>query len=661
MKYLKYILVLLLIAACDNGNDDDTNETPAEWGLITLSDAWPTIVLPESKIFISGEVFPDSSFGTLELNISGNFTDGSGNVRSYTVSDTLTRQQWNQGFWVLSSDITGTADFGSFTAEITVSAVSSKTGLKYQSSTLSKTFQYVTELVPVLNSVQSSGVEYFETPVTLEAENLCITEEECESVIVFDGCFLPEGSSGPCISEGTTISDAQVPVFNVNNVTRSDGKMSFGVDVFGVTPGNFTGEVFIRNYMNPTKFNDSASVSMDIELLGSTLYGALTTASSLGGFIEFEGDGFAPQGDICGTQIRFEGYFHSEKNNADTDIILLFVPEVISSQKVRIIVEENSGFGDYIDLRNDYGSLEGEFFSEVCCGGSCIESSPITESIALDSVKQLIQLDFMDSYVVALSMFGLERLDEEIRMRAVETMDNIYRGINIEIRRNKIQDYALYSRVEIHGADPNGLNLLGYDNTVGKDVGNIRLHDVLGGVNSRTQEDGYPGYGGVFLESYFGFSNHPPQGIFRLEMASDLFDGIFDEFRPDQGGTSVTLEEVTQFIPSMDGSECFLTSPNRRQKMACAVFVLGNMLGGTLAHELGHSFGLAQPDSTTSFHNEGNEELRLMDSGTERPFEERSGLHIQGFERFCRENYDYLRSVLLKRTEVDPISNRPGC
>ena len=53
----------------------------------------------------------------------------------------------------------------------------------------------------------------------------------------------------------------------------------------------------------------------------------------------------------------------------------------------------------------------------------------------------------------------------------------------------------------VRSIDPNGLGLFGYDNTPGKDDGNTRLYDKLGGLNAQTQQDGYPGYGGVFLES----------------------------------------------------------------------------------------------------------------------------------------------------------------
>ena len=48
--------------------------------------------------------------------------------------------------------------------------------------------------------------------------------------------------------------------------------------------------------------------------------------------------------------------------------------------------------------------------------------------------------------------------------RAIDVVRRDYAGINLEIRTERPDDFILYSEVEIGGADPNGLGLLGYDN-----------------------------------------------------------------------------------------------------------------------------------------------------------------------------------------------------
>ncbi len=111
-------------------------------------------------------------------------------------------------------------------------------------------------------------------------------------------------------------------------------------------------------------------------------------------------------------------------------------------------------------------------------------------------------------------------------------------------------------------------------------------------------------------------------------------------------------------MPITTGDAC--PAGDRLVRLRCAIFVLGNLLGGTMAHELGHSLGLADPGGE-QFHNSGEEAYRLMDAGGNRPFLERSELEPgAGPEVFCRQNYEYLQTIL-PTTEPDPEANRPTC
>ena len=86
-----------------------------------------------------------------------------------------------------------------------------------------------------------------------------------------------------------------------------------------------------------------------------------------------------------------------------------------------------------------------------------------------------------------------------------------YEGIPVEFQTEQPTEFdpAAYAILDVGGPDPNGQGLFGYDNTPGKDIGNLRLHDHVGGANAQGAEDGY-GYGGVFIESFLYFSEHPP-------------------------------------------------------------------------------------------------------------------------------------------------------
>ncbi|MFT5356634.1 MAG: hypothetical protein ACI9KE_003859, partial [Polyangiales bacterium] len=173
----------------------------------------------------------------------------------------------------------------------------------------------------------------------------------------------------------------------------------------------------------------------------------------------------------------------------------------------------------------------------------------------------------------------------------------------------------------------------GYDNSPGKDVGNLRLFDTIGGANAETQSDGYPGYGGVFIDGFLFFSESdaPAEG------AGPEPDSLFDEIFAGVRNAPATLAEV-------EGRG------GRAAEVERAVEALSNMVGETSAHELGHSFGLADPlGSSTVFHNRANRPGCLMDSGSSRPFGERSAQ--PGFEatHVCGDNADYLDDILGER------------
>ena len=89
------------------------------------------------------------------------------------------------------------------------------------------------------------------------------------------------------------------------------------------------------------------------------------------------------------------------------------------------------------------------------------------------------------------------------------------------------------------------------------------------------------------------------------------------------------------------------------------MFVLGNLIGTTMTHEIGHSLGLANPFGD-GFHDSGDLPNRLMESGGDRPFEERAELDGQGPAVFCGTAFDYLRSILPSVMNAPNVA-RPAC
>jgi hypothetical protein len=210
--------------------------------------------------------------------------------------------------------------------------------------------------------------------------------------------------------------------------------------------------------------------------------------------------------------------------------------------------------------------------------------------------------------------------------------------------------------VEIGGPDPNGIGLLGYDNTPGKDDGNQRLHDKIGGVNALTQLDGYPGFGGVFVESLFSFSQHPNGLAPEIDAGHPSFDALFDPFRPDVQGKPVAVDEIGSLPAIGSGDVC--PASDRPTRIACAIRALGSLIGTTVSHEVAHSLGLADPGGE-AFHNSGDWPDAIMDAGGDRSFLERAEIG-QGPGTFCQRNYDYLRQIL-PTALPDPLPARVEC
>ena len=333
------------------------------------------------------------------------------------------------------------------------------------------------------------------------------------------------------------------------------------------------------------------------------------------------------------------------------------MPGFVSGTHARYVMDETDALGKAVDLRRVSGTFSGTVAPIIRKGADEESGDPVAATLAIAPVKQVVWVKFEASYVDSLGLYGLTAADDLLRQRILAVAARDYAGVNIEFRTDQPTDFAEYAEVDVEGPDPNGLDLLGYDNTPGKDVGNQRLFDRIGGVNATTQSDGFPGYGGVFAEQFLGFSSHPGSQINKLPVDAPLFDQIFDPLRPDSGTPAVSVELAGLALPA-NGQPCPADARDRASTIACGVFVLGNLIGTTLTHEVGHSLGLADPNGDL-FHDPGDAPNRLMDSGDARPFEERAELADQGPGAFCDDEYAYLRAVLPGQPSRDVP--RAGC
>ncbi len=472
------------------------------------------------------------------------------------------------------------------------------------------------------------------------------------------GCFYPEGTDA-CRS----VEPVEVVVTADDDFDRRSGAFPFAPAIAGVGPGWFRGTVQLRNGHGP--YADSADLegalhTLEVRVLAPSIGHVDRVAASLGQYVDVEGAGFAGGDDESVTLLELRGTFRSAASGHERPVELLLVPQFRSGREVRYVLSEEDPLGEAINLRREHGTITGTLEPIVRYRDEEARGRPAPFAFDVAPLRQVVALSFQPSYVESLRHFGLRAADPLIRERLLASATEPYLGVNVEFRTEIPTDFAVYSHVDLAGPDPNGTGLFGYDNTPGKDTNNLRLHDRIGGVNATTQLDGYPGYGGVFVESFMGFSEHPGSYAEPLPGATALFDAVFDPFRPDRGGTPVRADELRGPLPVVrDGAECPAPQGFRPGQIACAVWVLGNLIGSTVAHEVGHSLGLANPHDE-GYHNDGDLPGRLMDAGGARPFEERARIQGRGGSVFCAESYEYLRGIMPGDGD-DPLATRPPC
>jgi hypothetical protein len=641
----------------DPGPDRQPEVWPEQMRLQALE---PITVVAGTTVYGVGQGLVTDILGTTQLHLFGTFTGSSGTPTAVDTAFLVEVQSQDRLSFTLDAArfarICPGGD-GEFVGTAQLEVASASTGRIYTAPPVAVGLKCSTALTPELISIDSDEA-WFNAEIPITADNLLLDTSEGRSVVAISGCFRPRGVGEPCSENGQPVAETRLPITVTDENWRRDGMFLVSTDLVGLTPGTLEADIRIINEHASGPETSSVTYAWRLKINPSKLEAVDSTGSSLGGYVDFLGKGFVGSEPDELTEIHLLGEFVPDSGGDRRDLDLILIPAFDSGSRVRYVLNEDDTLADFVDLRTEAGTVTGTFEPTLVKGETVVVGDAITGNFRIEHIKQVVYVNFLPGYTDALDMLGLRAADSLLRARILEKARWIYRGVNVEFRTEIPEDYELYAQVDITGQDPNGLGLMGYDNTPGKDVGNLRLWDRVGGVNAATQQDGYPGYGGVFVDSFFAFSTHPPLDIDPHPAADALFDMIFDPVRPDLG-QPVRPEELEN-LPQAGSALCPATPGDRPLEIACAIYVAGNMLGSTMAHEFGHSLGLADPGGD-NFHNTGEQPNRLMDAGGKRPFHERTDLLDGGPEVFCRENFKYLQQILPTADETDPVPNRPNC
>jgi hypothetical protein len=641
-------LVAIALVACsspDDGPADDYFDPPH------LTAFGPEDALPGSVFVVEGEGFVHPDYGTLIVELRGD-VDGR-TVEIGARATFVTRERLEVPFDGPMRDALG--DHGTFEGGVRV-VTTDLVGGVHASNPVRATIRLHETLDPTLTLAHEPWI-HLNGRVPVVGDGILLGGDEGHTIARVWGCFYRAGETG-CAS----VEPTEVRIVPDDPLVRTQGAFRFAPSIAGVHPGTFRGTVQIRNVHASGVERMGLETAIELEVRRPALHGVSQTSASLGQWIRFEGGGFVPTGEDSITLLELTGSFAPQSSGVERPLEIVLVPEVEDGETLRYLLSEDDQLGDHIALRRERGEIIANAVIVVRHRDQEVRSGPAPLRFVIEGVRQVVYLAFQPSWRESLRNYGLRGLAPLIEEHVMTAAREPYVGVNVDLRTEPPDDFALYSVVDIAGPDPNGLGLFGYDNSPGKDRNNQRLFDRIGGVNATTQEDGFPGYGGVFADSFLGFSSDPAGFAERIEGSGMLFDALFDPFRPDRGGRPVDGDDLAFVrdgrLPDVQGGR-ICPATDRAAQLSCAIWSFGNLVGGTLAHEIAHSLGLADPDGET-FHNAGDQDNRLMDSGGARPFEERVQLMGQGPGVFCDDSFEYLAHIL-PSDEPDPVARRPGC
>jgi hypothetical protein len=632
---------LLEVAACLSGSAPSTEDLPV------LESAQVDVrVLSGTPVLLTGRGFPARG-APLPVRFTGTIAGTSTEIqRTIELQATATTLGPRQASLILDDGMLSTLSAGSPGAGRTFQGRITLTGGPGQAGVSFATF---TNLEPRLDAPGLVGLA-LGGQLQLTGEGFIGAGEEGQTNVRLAGTFTPSGDA----LAGMPV-DVQV---EATFIDRAHVTLPVSPGLLGVVPGTFLGRLEVQNRNRTGQTSQATSVdAQQLVLSPPAITAVAPMAASLGQRIVITGDGFVDQA----TLVRLSGTFRADPGPEDSDpptvpITLTLAPNVLDRQTLDYVLDGLAVDDDPsmpTGLGRVPGTFQGTITPVISANGSEVVGDPLVCGEAsqctfrIEPILQVVHVKYLDSFIDGLRRFGLRNLEAQVKARALEVASAMYRDFNVEFREEQPTDYALYTTVEVGGPDPNRNCDFGLDNTPGIDTGNQRLDDYVGSSNGVTGD-----VGGVFIETFFVLSNRLPlpPGCDPTPIATRFFDATFEPFLVELGGTPASLQE--------------LSGGARAGAIRHAVYVLGGLIGDTLAHEFGHTLGLSvepqeelcPPGATCDpYHNlpvldpsSGTfvgEPHELMNRGVYRSFEDRAQVR-GGYEAFNQLHRDYLQSIL---------------
>ncbi len=613
--------LLLSVTTCGESSTEGGVSLPP----IFVTATGPAPLLPNAQLLLQGSGFVAGNLATHEVTFTGTVDGEPIPTLRYSgtqLDDGHLSVQLDDALWR-----SGFEELGLFEATMTIRRFDTA-GSFINSRRFPLTILLARSVTPRLDRPEElGGKRYIGDEISLSGDGF-VQAAEGLTVLSFRGTLAP--GDGTLIA----IADLEVPIRVINPWLRTAASFRLTADVFGVRPGRFTGTVRPVNILPSGARFEGPSADVDIDLEPPIITGISPTVATRGQILRIEGRGFAEaDGQLeVATVLLFDGEFAPRRGPVEVYSgaePLVFFPESVRNNAelavaLRVEVTESNQLEG---LGARAGTLRGRLRALVLSGEDAIEGPSKEIVLEIGNPLQIVDVRFLPAFDKALWRFGLLAERSAVIDRIFEVLARDYAGLNLRFVGNTPTDNVDFAVVEVAGPDPNGGDLFGLDNTVGKDIGNLRFDDVIGGFNADTRALDYAAYGGIFVEEMLTFS----PSLSDRQLSSPRFDDIFAELLPDLGGTPAAAGESAR-------------DDARGEQVRLAARVLGNLIGSTIVHEVGHTLGLTA--EAGRIHNEGDNPGWIMDAGSLRPFEERAEIDGQGPGVFSPANRTYLESVL---------------
>lgn len=519
--------------------------------------------------------------------------------------------------------------------------------LKAQSTIEAARLDFQSDYTPKIDAIAQGGALYLGELVEVTGANILRPEEGTTWAQIQGGKMsYPNGTS-------RFIEDVRVPIRWAGR--RDRGALLIDPSVLGVRQGSFTGALrFVNELSDGVEAQGNTQDEVSFTLEPSFISVPDPLAGSRGQRITIKGRGLVEtKGDVRMTLIYDGRFIPSDSSLPEQDFS---AQAALERSPDRYISDQGVESSVWYEIINDggrpsltgLGAVPGIFKGSITPrfydGFDNVEDGlPWIGEFRVLPTRQVIYLKYLPRFSQALDRFGLRNVERELRQAILDVAQRPYAEVNVQFTQTAPTDYIDYATIELSGPDPYGRKAFGYDNSfndVAKDVDNLFLADYIGGWNRGSKEAFDNPFGGVYIESFDYFSaklsSMRSDGSANDDV-SESFDEIMAPFMTELGGSPVKATEWP------DGP--------RAEQIQRAIHMFSNVVGNTVAHEVGHSMGLSfypsdrdKPGSV--FHNTVPGDGFLMDSGSDRPFEERANIKGYPAAFFNERNLTYLKEIL---------------